>query len=144
MSLPNYDIEEPRPSKVPQINLAARLVTFASLAITMVVLQTNRVTFTDSKNDKFRLTYNSYHTYEYTFYVSTVGLIYSAVQAPFAGFYVIVKRRVFNSDTLLRLEFYCDKLVTLLLGLAAGASFSVTKELKEHALEKRIQLNAVL
>ncbi|XP_071926333.1 CASP-like protein PIMP1 [Coffea arabica] len=137
MSLPKYDYEEPRPSRVPLINLAARLVTFASLAVTLVVLQTNRATVTTIKGDKFRLTYGNYfHTYKYMFYVSTVGIVYTALQVPFAAFYVIVKRRVFNSDTLLRIEFYCDKFVTLLLGAGVGAAFGATRDLKEYTLNK--------
>ena len=61
MSQVRYDgYSEPRSSKVPIFSLAARVATFASLVVTVVILQTNKVTL----NTGFRLTYSSlFHSY---------------------------------------------------------------------------------
>ena len=54
---------EPCSSKVPIFSLAARVATFASLVVTVVILQTNKATL----NTEFRLTYSDttclFHSY---------------------------------------------------------------------------------
>ncbi|KAL3502135.1 hypothetical protein ACH5RR_036584 [Cinchona calisaya] len=110
MSQLQYHHEEPRASKESKINLATRVATFASLAVTIIVLQTNRANVKTIDGGEFKLTYDNYFdTYKYVFYVSIIGLFYTLLLIPFAVYYLRAKKRLIDSYILLQLEFYGDK-----------------------------------
>ncbi|KAL3500041.1 hypothetical protein ACH5RR_039134 [Cinchona calisaya] len=130
MSQLRYDGYDPQPrsSKVPIITLAARVATFASLVVTVVILQMNKLTL----NNGYRVTYNNpFHSYRYMFYISILGMAYSLIQIPFAVYYLRAKKRLIESHYLLHVDFYGDKIMSLLLGAGVGAAFGATRDLNK-------------
>ncbi|XP_071920030.1 CASP-like protein 4D1 [Coffea arabica] len=113
---------EPCSSKVPIFSLAARVATFASLVVTVVILQTNKATL----NTEFRLTYSDttclFHSYRYMLYVSILGLVYTVMQIPLAVYYFGARKRLIEHYSLLHIDFYGDKIMSLLLGEGVGAT----------------------
>ncbi|XP_027183180.1 CASP-like protein 4D1 [Coffea eugenioides] len=136
MSQVRYDgYSEPRSSKVPIFSLAARVATFASLVVTVVILQTNKVTL----NTGFRLTYSSlFHSYRYMFYVSILGLVYTVMQIPLAVYYLRARKRLIERYSLLYIDFYGDKIMSLLLGAGVGAAFGATRDLNKAYEESNV------
>ncbi|KAK3028977.1 hypothetical protein RJ639_040004 [Escallonia herrerae] len=123
--LPQY--EEPKASKLPLTILVSRVVTLASLVVSVVILKTNNI-----KSDGYRtFTYKEIYSYKYAMFAMLIGFAYTLSQIPFAVYYLKTGKRLINHHKLLQCDFYGDKLLSYLLATAAGAAFGVTADLKK-------------
>ncbi|GAA0148789.1 hypothetical protein LIER_36801 [Lithospermum erythrorhizon] len=105
----------------------ARGITSATLLVAIIVFKLNRVTL----EGDFKPTYSYYDSYSYTFYVAAIGLFYNMVQIPFPTFYLLKAKRLLNHYGFILFDFYSDKVISLLLATAIGASFGATFDLKK-------------
>ncbi|KAK2990332.1 hypothetical protein RJ640_003604 [Escallonia rubra] len=122
---PQY--EEPKASKLPLITLVSRVVTLASLVVSVVILKTNNI-----KSGGYRtFTYKEIYSYKYAMFAMVIGFAYTLSQIPFAVYYLKTGKRLINHHKLLQCDFYGDKLLSYLLATAIGAAFGVTADLKK-------------
>ncbi|KAI3453217.1 hypothetical protein Pfo_009880 [Paulownia fortunei] len=128
MSDPQYDGGADYGSKFPVTTLTARVVTLASLIVSVAVLKTNNVTF----DNGYVLTYKDFRSYKYMFYVTVFGIGYTLLQIPFAIYYVRKKKHLINSFGFLKFDFYADKIMAFLLATGAGAAFGATLDMKKY------------
>ncbi|KAL8053116.1 hypothetical protein ABFS82_05G052100 [Erythranthe guttata] len=114
-------------TKFPKTSLTARVVTLVSLIVSAAVLKTNTVSF----DDVTFLSYKTFHSYKYTFYVTIFGIVYTLLQLPSAIYYMKQKTHLISSFGYLKFNFYADKIVVFLLATGAGAAFGLTMDLKK-------------
>ncbi|KAG8382652.1 hypothetical protein BUALT_Bualt05G0099600 [Buddleja alternifolia] len=140
--IPKYDdrTQAEYSSKFPVTRLTARVITLASLIVSLAVLKTNDVTF----DNGYVLTYKDFRSYKYMFYVMIIGIIYTLLQIPFAIYYMKTKKHLINHYGFLKFEFYADKLVTLFLATGAGAAFGATLDMKKYVLDSESKVQDYL
>ncbi|KAI3453216.1 hypothetical protein Pfo_009879 [Paulownia fortunei] len=137
MSHPEYNEEGEYGSKFPVTTLTARVVTMASLIVSVAVLKTNDATL----DDGYVLSYKDFRSYKYMFYVMVIGIGYTLLQIPFAIYYMWKKKHLINSFGFLQFDFYADKIMALLLATGVGAAFGATLDMKKYTddSESKIQ-----
>ncbi|PIN22615.1 hypothetical protein CDL12_04671 [Handroanthus impetiginosus] len=128
-------------SKFPVTRLAARVVTLASLVVSIAVLKTNDVTIavvdmTTGVKGYAHLTYNYFHSYKYMFSVTLIGIGYTLLQIPFAIYYMRTKRHLINNLAFLKFEFYADMIMTFVLATGVGAGLGASLDLKKINYDK--------
>ncbi|PIN22140.1 hypothetical protein CDL12_05147 [Handroanthus impetiginosus] len=87
-------------SKFPVTTLAARVVTLASLVVSIAVLKTNEVTL----NNKYVYTYSDFYSYKYMISVTLIGIGCTFLQIP----YMRTTKHLINNLAFLKFEFYAD------------------------------------
>ncbi|XP_057777681.1 CASP-like protein 4D1 [Salvia miltiorrhiza] len=126
----DYNNGEPaeKCSKIAVTTLGARIAAIVSLIVALAVFQTN-----DTKIDTgYVYTYKDFRSYKYGFWVGLIGVGYSVLQVPFAMHYMMRKKHLINSYAFLKFDFYADKVVALVVAMAAGATFGTTTDMKKH------------
>ncbi|WOH07568.1 hypothetical protein DCAR_0727000 [Daucus carota subsp. sativus] len=124
--------EEPKASKAPLLSLASRVVTAASLAASIIILKSAKVTFKIG-GDKYQYSYNDSSTYQYVLLSMLVAFAYNLLQIPSAIYHLKTGKRLTNRYGFLLFDLYGDKLGVLLLATSTGAAFGATLEIKRSA-----------
>ncbi|XP_031096359.1 CASP-like protein PIMP1 [Ipomoea triloba] len=130
-----------------KLNLALRLLSFASLVVSIIFSLTS--TSGDDNNNncdnnyfpcnnnynyfpynfdvKIKLTFKDFYAYRYTLSVNTIGTVYSFIQFVLA---IVGKSDDKSSDGLVKANPYLDQVMAILLGTGAAAGFGLTLDLK--------------
>nr|GMC98262.1 CASP-like protein PIMP1 [Ipomoea batatas] len=117
------------------LNLALRIVSFASLVVSIIVF----VSATSANNNydhaafmyddvKTKFTFNDFFSYRYTVAVNGIGILYSFAQIVSAV--VHGKSGDHSNQGLVKFNLYGDKVVSILLGTGVAAGFGLTLDLK--------------
>ncbi|KAM6562937.1 hypothetical protein CsatB_022935 [Cannabis sativa] len=107
--------------------LALRIVALLLFVGSIVVLLLD--TYKLSDGDK--TTFKDVNSYRYVIGTAAIGAAYLIVQLPFAIYYGWKGKRLIPGKVLAELDFYGDKLVSLLAASGVGAGFATTFELKD-------------
>ncbi|XP_059281488.1 CASP-like protein 4D1 [Lycium ferocissimum] len=133
--LPQYDFDE-KPSssssnsslnKVPLFAAIARVVTLASLVISLLVVQNIEVFVTAYA----KIYYGSYNTYIYMHGVLIAGICYTVLLIPFAAYYLLAKKQLIDHQAFRWVEFIGDKIIFAILGSGCAASLAITVEFQK-------------
>ncbi|XXG81735.1 hypothetical protein AAC387_Pa09g2307 [Persea americana] len=108
--------------------LVLRLLTLLLLGASIVVLVTDKVTYSDGTKTTFKDAF----AYRYVIATGIAGFVYTLFQIPFAIYHASTGKRLIRNNFLLEFDFYGDKIISLLLGTGVGAGFAVTFELKKQ------------
>ncbi|XP_061358151.1 CASP-like protein 4D1 [Gastrolobium bilobum] len=107
--------------------LLLRIVALAASVITVALIVTNNVKFDDGTKLKFQ----DIHSYSYVLVVAAIAGAYCLVQLPFAIYYAVQQKRLIRNEFLPELDFYGDKVISLLLATGVGVGFTVSIEFKK-------------
>ncbi|XP_047173532.1 CASP-like protein 4D1 [Vigna umbellata] len=117
--------------------LALRIVALASSAASMALLVTNSYTFQNGAEVR----YQDFDSYSLVVAIAAITCAYSIVQLPFAIYHALRHKRLINNGFLPKFDLYADKVISLCLGVACGAGFALSVELKKFLKEHVINLN---
>ncbi|KAL9324386.1 hypothetical protein ACSQ67_009243 [Phaseolus vulgaris] len=120
--------------RVANSMLVLRIVALATSAATMALLVTNTYTFENGAE----LKYQDFNSYSLVVAIAAIACAYCIVQLPFSIYYAIRQKRLINNGFLPQFDFYGDKIISLVLGVAVGAGFAVSVELKKF-IDERIK-----
>ncbi|BAU02639.1 hypothetical protein LR48_Vigan10g042100 [Vigna angularis] len=117
--------------------LALRIVALATSAASMALLVTNSYKFQNGAE----VNYQEFDSYSLVVAIAAITCAYSIVQLPFAVYYAIRHKRLINNGFLPKFDLYADQVISLSLGVAIGAGFALSVELKNFLTEHVINLN---
>ncbi|KAM7499262.1 hypothetical protein LguiA_023676 [Lonicera macranthoides] len=120
----------PPPTTVvsPVVALLVRVLTFACLLISIVILTTNTATLTLNFAE-IKLRFKDIYAYRYMVASIVFGIVYTLLQIAFTIYQVSTGNRL-GGDGIYLFDFYGDKLISYVLATGTGAGFGVTKDLK--------------
>nr|GMC96014.1 CASP-like protein PIMP1 [Ipomoea batatas]GME18273.1 CASP-like protein PIMP1 [Ipomoea batatas]GME18275.1 CASP-like protein PIMP1 [Ipomoea batatas] len=115
------------------LNLALRIVSFASLVVSIIVF----VSATSANNYdhaafmyddvKTKFTFNDFFSYRYSVAVNGIGIFYSFLQIVLA---IVHGQSEESSEELVKFNLYADEIMSVVLGTGAAAGFGLTLDLK--------------
>ncbi|PSS26166.1 CASP-like protein [Actinidia chinensis var. chinensis] len=106
--------------------LVLRIFALLFLAASIVLMATNTVKFDDGSQASWK----DIIAYRYVIATAMVGFVYTALQIPFAIYYVCTEKRLTRNDCLPEFDFYGDKIMSFLLATGVGAGFAISFEFK--------------
>ncbi|KAL9388726.1 hypothetical protein Peur_017331 [Populus x canadensis] len=121
----------PAPSMVSRMTaLFLRVLTFAFLMVSLVILTTNTGTF-EIGTDEIKVRFRDIYSYRYMLAAIAFGLAYTILQIVLALNHISKRNGSQTSgDGNLVFDFYGDKVVSYILATGAAAAFGATKDLK--------------
>ncbi|KAL3523806.1 hypothetical protein ACH5RR_016640 [Cinchona calisaya] len=112
----------------PLVSLIVRILTFACLLISAIILIAN--TYTQSFQDvDITIKFNDFYSYRYLLSTTVIGLAYTLLQSALTTFLVSTGNRI-GGEGMLQFDFYGDKVISYLLATGVAASFGMTLDLK--------------
>ncbi|XP_031259547.1 CASP-like protein 4D1 isoform X2 [Pistacia vera] len=111
--------------------LFLRILTFASLFVSMIILVTNSGYIDLPVYDlTFKIRFQDIYAYRYMLATTVISIAYTILQVAFSLYYVSTGNRVISGDGSFKFDFYGDKVISYVLATGGAAAFGVTKDMK--------------
>nr|GMD24746.1 CASP-like protein 4D1 [Ipomoea batatas] len=124
--------QEPRKkSKMALLLLVSRVVTSVALLVSIALTLTTKKTY-----QGYRIRYDDYQSYRYTFYVMIIGFVYNLLQIPLDIYFFFRGELLIRYSRFVKFQFYADKVMVVLLAAAVGATFGATSDLDKHVINE--------
>ncbi|PON45417.1 CASP-like protein 4D [Parasponia andersonii] len=112
---------------IAAVILALRIIALLTLVASVVVLLLDTYKLSDGE----KTTFKDIFAYRYVISTASIVALYLILQLPLATYYAVTEKRLVRGKLLPHIDFYGDKLISLLLATGVGAGFAVTFELKK-------------
>ncbi|KZV46415.1 hypothetical protein F511_23621 [Dorcoceras hygrometricum] len=108
------------------VNLIMRLITLASLIVSLSVMASN----SEEISSRTTIHFNDLYSYRYVVATCVIGIVYTLQQLSLAIYEVGSGKKIPYPQFLLIFAFIGDKVILCLLATGAGAGFGATLDLK--------------
>ncbi|KAJ6892189.1 CASP-like protein 4D1 [Populus alba x Populus x berolinensis] len=121
----------PPPSMAPRMTaLFLRVLTFAFLMVSLVILTTNTDTL-ETRIGEIKVRFKDMYSYRYMLAAAAFGLAYTILQIALTLNHIVKGNGAKTSgDGKLVFDFYGDKVVSYILATGAAAALGATKDMK--------------
>ncbi|KAJ0987552.1 hypothetical protein J5N97_005908 [Dioscorea zingiberensis] len=106
--------------------LLLRLLTLASLVVSIILIATDNVTFAGGA----KLHFKDFHAYRYVLSVAVIGAAYTLIQILIASYYVQNGKHLVRDDHAVLFLHFADLVIALLLATGVGVGYGFTVEEK--------------
>ncbi|XVE99554.1 hypothetical protein REPUB_Repub03eG0209000 [Reevesia pubescens] len=124
----------PPPSTTsPVITLVLKVVMFAILFASLIILVTDTVTVPIDLVLEQKVNFDDVYAYRYVLASNIIGLVYSLLQTAFSLYHLVTGNRLIAGNGGFVFDFYGDKVISYIVATGCAAGFGVTKDLKALA-----------
>ncbi|KAG5237588.1 hypothetical protein OIU76_012358 [Salix suchowensis] len=109
--------------------LVLRVLTFAFLLISIVILTTNTSTL-EAGDAEFKIRFKDVYSYQYMLAAIVIGMAYTILQVALTLNHIVKRNAETSGDGNLVFDFYGDKVISYLLATGAAAAFGATNDMK--------------